>query len=350
MRTISEKQRQALEDLAAEGLLRGLPVQTAEKDIHITELLKGLSELRVSHEHFSDIDVRRGEVVRQDPGIQLVFAGGTCLSKAHGLIHRMSEDIDIKVLLLPPDKPLRKGRTDRVRLVALHEAIPPLLDSLGFPLLAAPNGENPHIRNKHRYCEVGAGYQSAYPQLPSLRPELKLELMQRQPRLPLETRTFGYLYESLAGLKLSSPVSIACISVAETTAEKVLSLLRRCACSWDGYQTKGDLDPALVRHVYDVAKIAELAPEALPAAREVFPQLVISDRDEYEGQHPEFDADPIGVLRRTLLAARENGKLKKQYVENLLPLVYETSAPDFERSFDVFEAVARDFLDGDRGR
>lgn len=45
MRTITDKQQRALEDLAAEGLLRGLPVQTAEKDIHITELLKGLSEL-----------------------------------------------------------------------------------------------------------------------------------------------------------------------------------------------------------------------------------------------------------------------------------------------------------------
>jgi hypothetical protein len=344
MRTITEEQRQALEDLAAEGLLRGLPVQTAEKDIHITELLKGLSELRVSHEHFSDLDARRGEVARHDPGIQLVFSGGTCLSKAHGLIHRMSEDIDIKVLLVPPDKPLTKGRSDRVRLVALHDALPALFATLGFPLLPAPNGKNPHIRNKHRYCEVGAGYQSAYPQLPSLRPELKLELMQRQPRLPLENRTFGYLYESLAGLPFSSPVSITCISIAETTAEKVLSLLRRCACSWDGYQTKGDLDPALVRHVYDVAKIAELAPEVLPVAREVFPHLVISDRDEYEGQHPEFDADPIGVLRRTLVAARENGKLKEQYVDNLLPLVYESNAPDFEHSFTVFERVAQEFL------
>ena len=35
MRTITAAQKQALEDLAAEGLLRGLPAQTAEKDIHI---------------------------------------------------------------------------------------------------------------------------------------------------------------------------------------------------------------------------------------------------------------------------------------------------------------------------
>ena len=99
MRTITDEQKQALEDLSAEGLLRGLPIQTAEKDI------------------------------------QLVFVGGTCLSKAYGLINRMSEDIDIKVVMRPPVPPLKKGPGDRARLKALHEAVTGLLQALGFPLV-----------------------------------------------------------------------------------------------------------------------------------------------------------------------------------------------------------------------
>jgi hypothetical protein len=47
MRTITAAQRAALEDMSAEGLLRALPVQTAEKDIHVTDLLQGLSTLGV---------------------------------------------------------------------------------------------------------------------------------------------------------------------------------------------------------------------------------------------------------------------------------------------------------------
>lgn len=177
MRTITDAQKQALEDLSAQGLLRGPPVQTAEKDIHITELLKGLSTLQVHHDLFSDLDTRKGELSRHDAGIHLVFAGGTCLSKAHGLINRMSEDIDIKVLLAPTEKPLKKGRGDRMRLKALHELIPQLLEQLGFPLLEYGDGvDNPRIRDAYRYYVVGAGYQTAYSELPSLRPELKLEL------------------------------------------------------------------------------------------------------------------------------------------------------------------------------
>jgi hypothetical protein len=345
MRTISVEQKQALEDLSAQGLLRGLPVQTAEKDIHITDLLKGLSTLAVSHDHFSDLDPRNGELSRHDAGIQLVFAGGTCLSKAHGYINRMSEDIDIKVILAPTEKPLKKGRGDRSRLKALHEELPLLFEQLGFPLLQYPDGgDNPRIRDAHRYYVIGAGYKTAYGELPSLRPELKLELIQRQPLLPLERIEFGYLHEALACIAPTSVLSIDCISVAETAAEKVLSLLRRCAYKWDGHQTKGGIDPALVRHVYDVARIAELSPETLVAARKIFPTLVISDRDEFKGQNPEFDANPAGVLKRTLSVAKTNGELKDRYIRHLMPLVYDMAPPTFEQSFSTFEAVAHDLL------
>jgi Nucleotidyl transferase AbiEii toxin, Type IV TA system len=344
MKTITEKQKQALEDLAAEGLLRDLPLQTAEKDIHITELLRGLSELRVHHSHFNDLDSRKGELTRHDTGIQLVFAGGTCLSKAHGLISRMSEDVDIKVLLAPTEKPLKKGAGDRMRLKALHAHIEQLLNNLGLPLLKYPEGNNPRIRDAHRYYVVGAQYKTVYEEFPSLRPELKLELIQRTPLLPLERCEFGYLHESLAGLPPTSTLSIDCISVAETAAEKVVSLLRRCAYKWGGHQRKGDLDHGLVRHVYDVARIAEHSAESLPAAKSIFPRLVQNDQLEFQGQNPEFDKDPVGVLRHTLEVAKMNGELRTRYTERLIPLVYDKNPPPFEKAFAAFETVALDFL------
>lgn len=74
----------------------------------------------------------------------------------------MSEDIDIKVLLSPTPKLLKKGRGDRVRLIALHEVLPSLLATLGFPLIEYSDGvENPRIRDAHRYYVVGAAYKSA---------------------------------------------------------------------------------------------------------------------------------------------------------------------------------------------
>jgi len=343
MRTITDAQKQTLEDLSAEGLLQGLPLQTAEKDIHVTELLRGLSKLQVRHGHFSDLDRRKGETCRWDRGIRLVFSGGTCLSKAHRLVSRMSEDVDIKVILDPPEKPFTHNAGDRARLKTLHDLIPQTLQGLGFPLLKYQAGSNPEIRDSHRYYVVGAGYQTRYGNFAGLRPELKLELIQRTPLLPLERKDFGYLHEHLAGIPAASALSIECISVAETAAEKVLSLLRRCAYQWDGHQ-RDPIDPTLVRHVYDVARIAAHSGHSLAPARGIFPQLVQNDRQEFRHQNPEFDADPIRVLRRTLQAAKDNGALHEQYTKHLTPLVYGSAAPPFAESFAAFEAVALDFI------
>lgn len=360
MRTITDEQKQALEDLSAEGLLRGLPIQTAEKDIHITELLRGLSTLEVHHEHFRPTSRRDEPRLKRDTDIHLVFVGGTCLSKAYGLINRMSEDIDIKVVMHPPATALKKGGSDRARLKALHAAVARLLEELGFPLVE--QAENPHIRNSHRYYLVDAGYRTAFDVMSSLRPVLKLELIQRQPLLPFERRQFGYLYEALADRPLSTPVEFNCISIAETLAEKVLSLLRRCADNWDGHQARrgkgkneqntnegeqgrnSSIDPTLVRHIYDVARIAETAPESIASARAIFAPLVERDREEFEGQNPEFDEDPAGVLKRTLGAARANTWLRQQYEKVLMPLVYDNNPPSFSDSFAAFEKVAVDLI------
>ena len=59
----------------------GLPsVQLVEKDWHVIRAMQAISQV--------------------DSGIfRLVFAGGTCLARAHKLVQRMSEDVDFKVVL-----------------------------------------------------------------------------------------------------------------------------------------------------------------------------------------------------------------------------------------------------------
>ncbi|HHE07943.1 MAG TPA: hypothetical protein ENL01_03475 [Chlorobaculum parvum] len=62
MRTITTDERQLILDVTGEGLTP-LPAAALEKDVFVTEVLQRLT----------DIDAE---------GIQLIFCGGTCLSKA----------------------------------------------------------------------------------------------------------------------------------------------------------------------------------------------------------------------------------------------------------------------------
>ncbi|KEZ00844.1 hypothetical protein GQ57_38470 [Burkholderia sp. MSh2] len=93
MKTITIDQRELIDALLAEKDVGGISAAILEKDIHVTDALRALSA--IVHEH-----------------VQLVFCGGTSLSKAYGIIERMSEDIDLKIVLPPShglsDSALRK--------------------------------------------------------------------------------------------------------------------------------------------------------------------------------------------------------------------------------------------------
>jgi Nucleotidyl transferase AbiEii toxin, Type IV TA system len=338
MRTISNEQWLALEDLSAQGLLEGLPPQTAEKDIHVTDLLNRLSTLEVRHDHFQGR--RRGEPSVVDDGIKLIFAGGTCLSKAYGLINRMSEDIDIKVVLGAPTRKLKKDAGNRSRLKAMCSAIDTALTELEFELPSEMDERvNPRIRDKYRHYVIGARYAGRGAWLPSLRPDLKLEVIHREPRLNTPLLQFGYLHERIAKLKPSALVSFHCVNVAETLAEKVLSLLRRCAWNWGGQQ-KRVLDPTLVRHVYDVFRIMISDPDQINLAADVFKSIVNQDTLEFKGQNPEFDANPHSVLLKTLEAVRTSEVLQAQYSDRVMPLIYEGAKVSYREAYAQFELAA----------
>jgi hypothetical protein len=119
MRKITDEWKSDIEDASTAELLANLPAAVAEKDVHITDVLRELSQISVSHvAHRQNHKKGDRDPARIEVKTHLVFAGGTCLSKAHGLIERMSEDIDIKIVLddVPEGYALPGGRTDRARL------------------------------------------------------------------------------------------------------------------------------------------------------------------------------------------------------------------------------------------
>lgn len=83
MKKINLAQLDLIDAIVAEYDIGGLSAAILEKDIHVTDALSAMMQIR-------------------DPEINLIFCGGTRLSKAFGVIERMSEDIDIKIDIKPP--------------------------------------------------------------------------------------------------------------------------------------------------------------------------------------------------------------------------------------------------------
>ncbi|MBT9587819.1 nucleotidyl transferase AbiEii/AbiGii toxin family protein [bacterium] len=269
------------------------------------------------------------------------------MSKAHDLIKRMSEDIDLKVQLekVPEEYTLGRGRSDRSRLKDLQVAIQQALREAGFVAETSEGLENPLIRDCRRYFCLSLLYQSRFTsRIGALRPQIKIELIHRHARGRTSELPLFYLIDRLTEETPPAICRLACIGVEETLAEKVLSLLRRCAWNWDGHQ-RGEIDPVLVRHIYDVWCIASRHQDSLRVAASLFPGLVEVDRSEFGVQHPEFLSRPKETLTRALAAARKSGELQSSYDERLVPLVYARNVPGFAAAFKVFAEIATSLLD-----
>ena len=292
MKTITAREHDLILDMRNEGLT-SLPPGIFEKDLLITEVLRTV-------------------VAVESDGIQLVFCGGTCLSKAHGLIERMSEDIDFKLVL-----PQGLSRSARSRLLSqFKKRLAAVLVDAGF---AVPANEI-IARDENSYVSLNLHYESRFAPVASLRPEIKVELNARPPVLP----TAPLPIASMLDVLIQAPRTdfhVECIGVEETLAEKVLSFLRRTAEARAG-RNRADYDDRLVRHLYDVRAIARER-EGLVLPHEHFAALVAGDATQFRNQYPEFEDDPVGQMRVVLDALHhEADAFERDYLRFVDELVF----------------------------
>ncbi len=292
MKTITAREHELIISVMGEGLT-ALAEAVIEKDLLITEVLRTV-------------------VAVDSDGIQLVFCGGTCLSKAHGLIERMSEDIDFKLVL-----PQGLSRSARSRLLSqFKKRLAAVLVDAGF---AVPANEI-IARDENSYVSLNLHYESRFAPVASLRPEIKVELNARPPVLPTAPLPIASMLDVLIQAPRTD-LHVECIGVEETLAEKVLSFLRRTAEARAG-RNRADYDDRLVRHLYDVRAIAR-GREGLVLPHEHFAALVAGDATQFRNQYPEFEEDPVGQMRVVLYALQhEADAFERDYLRFVDELVF----------------------------
>lgn len=318
MKHISDYQTELIDAVLAEKDVGGLTAAILEKDIHVTDVLRELIKL-------------------QAPPFTLVFCGGTSLAKAHGVIERMSEDIDFKILLTSSLSLSRNAINTQLKQFKLR--VINALESMGF----VPDNEEFVTQNENRYFATAWFYQSQYLGDNSLRPHLSIEFTLRSPCFPTLPVSMGYLVNQLAELA-DDKFSLTCVAIEETLAEKVLSFLRRYASHFDkSQQNSTKWDSALVRHIYDVYCIVTSFPSASLNAQLHFKTLVELDANTFT-QHAAFVENPRDSMLEALKAAESNDQIAREYQAKLIPLIYGTNKPNFTEAFKVFNRSAQQLI------
>ena len=294
MKMITAQALEAINDIRSEGLTT-LPAGVLEKDALVTEVLHKVA------------------TTDNRDGLKVVFCGGTCLSKAHGLIERMSEDVDFKVIV-----PAGLSRTARSRVLSrFKKQMAQTLQDAGF--LVPETGIV--ARDENSYILLNLHYQSRFPPVASLRPEIKLEFNARPPVLPTLSLPVCTLLDVLLGVE-SGGVVMRCIGIEEMLAEKVLSFLRRTAEARAG-RNRGQYGERLVRHIYDVLAIVRRRPEVVAErSPDHFAVMVMGDAVQYRHQYPEFVDDPIGEMRGVLAALPIESSFARDYEQLVDELVF----------------------------
>jgi predicted nucleotidyltransferase component of viral defense system len=273
-------------------------------------------------------------VISVDPTpFQLVFAGGTCLARAHKLIRRMSEDVDFKIAPLDPDSVPSKSKR-RKELHGLRERITAALQVAGFPI-DATDDEQVRSRDDNRFTSYQLAYDIPGGKQRALRPTIQVELNYVPLRRPcVEFPVASFIAEAF-GRSPEIP-AIACMDVAEAAAEKLISLTRRTAMELAGLSREPD--PTLVRHIYDLHIMRSRfdAKQVIQLAREIMPQ----DAAEFENQFPAYRDDPLKETRRAVEALASDAPYALRYAEFLQIMVYGDH-PGYREAIATVASLAR---------
>lgn len=253
-------------------------------------------------------------IVSVDAGeCRLVFGGGTALSRAHKLTRRMSEDVDLKIVSdkKPSEGTLRKLRND----------ISSALLAAGFEF----DPTNPDHR-KTMYNGNYTKYQLPYkPEAEGkgLRGPIQIETSVWPLRRPAVERPVASFYAEAYG-HAAEVASIACSSVLETAAEKLVALTWRAGSELAGLRK--ERDPTLVRHIYDLhlthdhydpAEVAALAHEVMK-----------DDAATRGDRFPAYQEDPLSETLRAIDGIPKDAVFVNGYAAFLRDMVYGDK-PDF---------------------
>ncbi len=250
-----------------------------EKDFIVTDVLQAIS--KINHEKFN-----------------LVFCGGTCLSKAYGLLERVSEDVDVK--LVPKPGVVLNANQRRSAISKLKKDIVQALLNVGF--------EEGDIQlkalDRNSCVEFTAEYSTHFDVEPAMRAAIKLELNYTNLSVPSVDLDMGLLFDELAGKKTQT-IKMQCVDIREALIEKLVSFPRRLAMHLTDAE-RFKFDKALVRHLFDVHRIVQGNTTITQdvTLKSLLLSAMDKDAKDFVHQYPRFFKDPVGEIQNAMNVAK----------------------------------------------
>lgn len=267
LKAISMLDKQNLKELSeATSFKLNLSQLAVEKDFYVTHVIQTLTQI-------------------QNDYFDLVFQGGTSLSKGYKLIERLSEDVDFRIIQHPATFNLSKN-TKRKKLREFRHEIVETLKLAGFTL---PN-DAIRVFYEGNFMQINAAFDNA-DKLTYLKPHVAIECFMGDLALLPSSKSITTLIKTTLGNKCNhQEISVNCIALDETAAEKWVALTRRIANS----RLRSHLnDKHLVRHLYDLYFLSQSG-LLTGDYQKLIPNLLNKDREQFKKYNPTTNA-AVGI-------------------------------------------------------
>lgn len=265
----------------------------------------------------------------------LVFQGGTSLSKAYKILERMSEDCDFRIYFKGKSE-ISKEKMRKTLRKFRHD----LLDKLqanGFKI----NKEDVKVRNEGRFIEFRANYDSIYSATEGIKPYIALEFFLGTVKKNPIIKPVTTLIKNILGDKVHhDEYQILCLDVIETAAEKWVGLTRRVATSKHREYYK---DPHLVRHLYDLYKISKngYLTSEFP---DLVGQILITDRLQFKNHNEDYFKDPISEINRAIHELKGSKEWHKNWDIFSDHMIYEMNKPSYDEVMNSFLEISENVI------
>lgn len=308
-----------------------MPGELNEQQIRQTAIYLGLPADYIRKDYFVTKAIRLLVGIQNDY-FGLVFQGGTSLSKGYGVISRLSEDIDFRVISKPACSSLGKDAKRR-ELRSFRHALVGVLVNADFNV----NPDNVRVFYEGRYMSIRALFDGSQG-MSYLRPHIAIDCFLGTLELNPEIKNISSMVKVTLGATECNHdyFPVACVNLNETAAEKWVALSRRIG---DANKTTRDSDKHLVRHLYDLYQLQQqgcLSKEYY----QVVERVLEKEQDQYGISTVDLHAK-IGAAFHHL---RFDKKWEEHWDFFLAQMVYQSKKPRFEEAVTVVERMCPNSL------
>lgn len=304
-----------------------MPGELNEQQIRQTAIILGLSPDFIRKDYFVTKAIRLLSEISNDY-FELVFQGGTSLSKGYGVISRLSEDVDFRVISKPASLNLGQSAKRRELRVFRHSLVE-LLIKAGFDVQA----QDVKVFYEGRYMSIRASFDGARG-IVYLKPHIAIDCFLGELELTPEIKNISTMVKvTLGDMECEHRYfPVPCVALDETAAEKWVALSRRIV---DANQNPRYSDKHLVRHLYDLYQLHH-------QNRLSNNYYVVRER-VLEKEQTMFGSGFFDNMHTKMAASLEHLRTDKKWKEHwqffLEQMVYQSEKPSFEQALAAVEEL-----------